>query len=77
VSINADKGDQAIDGYDARVVSDIGNGIFCPDAPRYVLLRRTLHFLHAVKADSHGTLWIFFGTESGYESVTALYYRKH
>ena len=80
VAINVDKDFQGENGRDAQVVSDIANGLHTPcDQPqlwRYVLSRRSLHFPHPVKSDSNGTLWIFLGTDSGFEGLTGLYYHK-
>jgi hypothetical protein len=80
VLINVDKGFQSASGRDAQVVSNIANGLHTPcDQPqlwRYVLLRRSLHFPHPVKSDSNGALWIFLGTDSGFEGLTGVYYHK-
>ena len=80
VAINVDKDFQGENGRDAQVVSDIANGLHTPcDQPgsgATLLLRRSLDFPHPVTSDSNFTLWIFLGTDSGFEGLTGLYYHK-
>ena len=57
------------------VLGDIANGLPCESANgRYALLTRTGRLNSMVKADSSGALWVFTGTDSGYEGTTELYY---
>jgi hypothetical protein len=80
VRLNLDKGDQANGGFDAGIVSNIANGMPCQDAPQppavppYIYLHRVYHHPRLVAADPNGRLWVFVGTDSGYEGLTGLYY---
>jgi len=47
-----------------------------PGSGATLLLRRSLDFPHPVTSDSNFTLWIFLGTDSGFEGLTGLYYHK-
>ena len=76
--MNVDKGDQAIGGPAASVVSTIGNGTeFDPENETpYVSLNRKHVHTPRVTADSNGELWLLVGTDSGFEATTALYYQN-
>ncbi len=75
--MNVDKGGQSGGGADATVVSNIANGIPCEESRgEYVLLRRYHQHANPVEADESGTLWVFLGTDSGFEGITALYYAR-
>lgn len=76
---NIDVGDQATGGDGASLVGTIANGVPCDlipdleDAP-YVLLLREHEHPQEVTANANGELWLVIGVDSGYESLTALYY---
>ncbi len=79
--MNIDIGNQAEGGANASVVGTIGNGLPCEDYPDpsqvpYVSLVREHTHTTDVAADEEGTIWLIVGTDSGYESVTALYYQR-
>lgn len=67
--MNIDKIQQKNDGKDMKVIGDIGNGT---DKVGYKLLTKTGEFKG--KTDASGNLWLIFGTDSGFEATTTLYY---
>ncbi|MGN7885679.1 hypothetical protein ACN9ML_04615 [Dyadobacter endophyticus] len=67
--MNIDKIQQKNDGKDMKVIGDIGNGT---DKVGYKLLTKTGEFKG--KTDANGNLWLIFGTDSGFEATTTLYY---
>ena len=79
--LNVDKGDQAEGGADASLVSTIANGIPCEQlvdlqaAPYVLLLRNHMH-TPEVRASDDGELWLLIGIDSGFESLTGLYYQR-
>lgn len=78
--MNVDKGNQGSGGAAASVVGHIANGIPCEEAMQsdpfpYVSLQRTHTHDTTVTSSSSGELWLLVGTDSGYESRTALYYQ--
>ncbi len=81
VNLNVDKGNQAEGGADAFVVGDIANGEDCgeyenlDDVP-YVSLDFRPEQEQTVTADEQGRLWLFVGTDSGFEGLTGLYYQR-
>ncbi|MBI4716729.1 MAG: hypothetical protein HY763_02915 [Planctomycetes bacterium] len=78
--MNVDKGDQSQGGPAASVVSDIANGVPCElipnleEAPYVLLFRSHTHDVDVTASDA-GELWLLVGTDSAYESLTALYYQ--
>lgn len=76
-AMNLDKGNQATGGSDAIVVGNVANGLTDCANPVYTMktLQNTQGTFTA-KTDSHGTIWVMAGTDSGYEGITALYYTK-
>lgn len=72
--LNVDKGNQAQGGESAIVIGDLANETVDPDHPAYLpkKLYTNKDFL-LVKSDSEGDLWIFIGTDSGFEGVTKFY----
>jgi hypothetical protein len=79
--LSVDKGDQAVGGADASLVSTIANGVPCDliadleNAP-YVLLLRHHQHPEDVVASSMGDLWLLIGVDSGFESLTGLFYQR-
>jgi len=65
---NLDKGNQAEIGPQALSFGDLANGDPCEDPPRYKLLVRTATRPTPVRATSAGNLWIYLGSDSGFES---------
>jgi hypothetical protein len=74
LTLNLDKGNQSGGGQDAGIVSDIANGDPCESPHRYVLLHRVYHHPKPVRSRWDGHLWVFAGTDSGFEGLTGLYY---
>ena len=72
LAMNIDKGNQSVAGADAVVLGTIGK----PDdgTDDYVLLTRQSTENFSVTTDAEGGLWLFFGTDSGFEGITSLYY---
>lgn len=76
--MNLDKGNQAQGGANMSVIGDVAK----PDdgTDNYAMLLR--HQQHqngqpfTVTTASDGSLWLIFGTDSGFESQTALYYTR-
>ena len=76
VTLNIDKGNQATGGTHAGVAGNVANGRTPAEPPRYVMLTHTYRHPVPISADEHVNLWLFVGTDSGFESQTALYYKK-
>lgn len=72
--MNVDKGSQITPGVDMDTIGNVG---VTDTTTVYALINRnnTSH-LFEIRTDSNGELWICIGTDSGYESTTALYYDK-
>jgi len=81
VLMNIDVGDQAEGGASASTAGVLANGLPCdlvPDlevAP-YVLIYREREHNVPVRSSEFGDLWLLVGTDSGYESLTAIYYQR-
>lgn len=71
--LNVDKGSQSESGKYALVVGNLTNETVDPDDPRYLPKQLSSKTPLIVKTDSKGSLWLFFGTDSGYEGVTKFY----
>lgn len=70
--LNADKGNQSTGGTNLKVLGSIG---IPGDQEVYTLKTLRGHIAYVdVTADSTGSVWLAFGTDSGYEGLTALYY---
>jgi hypothetical protein len=75
LSINVDKGHQQEGGKNLGLIGSIWNGQECAEKPRYILLRRDYEHPFPIRSSSSGAqLWFAVGTESGYESLTGVYY---
>jgi hypothetical protein len=75
--LNLDKGSHANSGSDATLAGTIANGLECtPENQRFVLIERRQAHAGRVTASSGGTLWVFVGTDSGYEGLNQLYYAR-
>jgi hypothetical protein len=73
--LNLDKGNQSKSGKDLAAVGDVAK----PDDgnENYVLLHRDNRALkRTVRAADDGSLWLTFGTDSGFEGTTSLYFTK-
>jgi hypothetical protein len=73
--LNVDKGNQSTGGANARMVGNVTNGMTdCTTAVYRRITRDNLANPLLITSDSQGELWLFVGTDSGFESTTALYY---
>ena len=72
--MNIDKNNQSQSGRDAVVMGDmaVGDGN-CSGPQDYEFKSFSTEDLKVV-ADEEGSAWIFFGTDSGYEGKTSMYY---
>lgn len=73
--LNLDKSNQSSGGEDAGVLGTVAK----PEdgTQDYVLVRRhNLGQAHSVTTDDEGSFWLIFGTDSGFEGETALYYTR-
>lgn len=67
-----DKGQQSESGKDAVLLGNVSNGV---DQTIYKLVRRSnLDKPINIKANAQGEIWLFVGTDSGFEGLTVLYY---
>jgi len=73
--LSVPQGSQAAESEHALVLGDIANGSRqCLDTPyRFKTLRTGSRWLEA-ETDGQGGLWVFVGTDSGFEGVTSIYY---
>ena len=73
--LNVDKGNQSGGGRAASVAGNIANGLE-PVAgagnPYASIVREVIHEFD-VRADTQGRLWLFLGTDSGFEGKTRIY----
>ena len=71
--MNIDKGNQAQDGANMKLIGDFANGT---ESSAYNLV--TLKTMNSiiVESNSNGEIWVVVGTDSGYEGKTTIYYNK-
>ncbi len=76
--MNIDKGNQSNGGADAVTLGDVANTQPCGEGlPRYELKTVSSGGQEVVaQSDAQGRLWLLFGTDSGFESLTALWYTQ-
>ena len=74
--LNIDKGNQSQPGANALVLGNVANTRPCELPPQWELKTLTSPNTLAVQSDNEGALWLFFGTDSGFESLTRLYYTR-
>ncbi len=73
--MNLDIGNQSTKGPHGRAIGNIANGT--PRTTYKVKTIQTKANQHlTAKTDNQGRLWILFGTDSGFEGKTSLYYTK-
>lgn len=74
--LNIDKGNQAAGGSDVMLIGNIANGLDCDNQDisfkKKILKSETGKF--TTYSDANGALWIIFGTDSGYEGTTTIYF---
>ena len=73
--MNVDKGQQSQGGANALVLGDVANSRRCEEPLQWELKRLAAGSL-PVTTDDSGRLWLFVGTDSGFESRTAIYYTR-
>jgi hypothetical protein len=78
--LTVDKGGQSQGGDAAVVAGTIDNGIPCEQAlesddPPYAMVTRA-GTLDAITTDQDASLWLFVGTDSGFEGRTSIYYDR-
>src|SRR6056297_3611855 len=78
--LSVDKGGQSQGGDAAVVAGTIDNGIPCEqalesDQPPYAMVTRT-GTVEDVTTAEDGSLWLFVGTDSGFEGRTSIYYDR-
>ena len=75
VRLNIDKGNQVAIGADGVLLGNLANGVPCQDATgQYVVFRRSAAMTNTVRTDGTGALWVWVGTDSGFEGTTGVYY---
>ena len=71
--LTVDKANQAASGSAAAVLGNVAKEN--DDSDQYAILHRNNRsILQSATSSADGSLWLFFGTDSGFESTTALYY---
>ncbi len=74
--LNIDKSNQAAGGSDVLVLGNIENGVDCDNTDqtykKKTLKSETGKF--TTYSDANGSLWVIFGTDSGYEGSTTIYF---
>lgn len=71
--LNLDKGEQANSGAEGVVIGHLANPNVDPTHPTYQLKHLTNSSPVLIETDNEGTLWIFVGTDSGFEGTTKFY----
>ncbi len=71
--MNIDKGNQAIDGTDMKVIGDFANGT---DLNVYKIKQLGTAIPLSVQANQQGEIWLVIGTDSGFEGLTTIYYNS-
>jgi hypothetical protein len=73
--MNVDKGQQTQGGEDAVVIGDLANSRSCEQGFEWELKRLGGPSM-MITTDSTGRAWLFVGTDSGFESRSAVYYTR-
>ena len=73
--MNVDKGQQSQGGEDSVVVGDLANSRTCEAAPEWELKGLGGPSM-MITTDSTGRAWLFVGTDSAFESRSAVYYTR-
>lgn len=72
--LNIDKGNQSVEGENMEIIGDFGNGK--RDVYEYRLMNHKSVRGTTVTSNDKGEIWLIFGTESGFESTTTIYYKE-
>jgi hypothetical protein len=75
-SLNIDKGNQTLGGTDAIVLGNFANDRECGSADTSYMKKtlRSERQRFSAYTDDKGGVWILFGTDSGFEGVTRIYF---
>ncbi len=74
--LNIDKNNQAAGGSDVMLIGNIANGLDCDNAD-VTFKKKTLKSepgKFTTYSDANGAIWAIFGTDSGYEGTTTIYF---
>lgn len=71
--LNVDKGNQSQGGANAQVIGSLANGAVDPNNPQFLPMELHTEEPLSVMSDQNGELWIFLGTDSGFEGSTKFY----
>lgn len=74
--LNVDKGNQSANGKNALTVGTLANPLVNPNNPQFKPKTFSNEPSLRVKTDNKGRLWLFVGTDSGFEGSTLYYIAK-
>ncbi len=74
--MNVDKGNQSSGGRNAAVLGDAAGSADCGTGIPQWELKEVSGGTVEVTADAEGSIWLFIGTDSGFEGGTSLYYTR-
>ena len=73
--MNVDKGNQTNGGENALAIGDVANSIPCGETPQWELKQLSSEMESiSVTTDGSGNVWLFVGTDSGFEATTSVYH---
>lgn len=72
--LNIDKGNQSQVGEDSVLLGNVAKSPSDDFNFNYELIERTNQQSFSFRTDDSGSAWLYFGTDSGFEGTTALYY---
>lgn len=73
--MNIDKGNQTSSGDNALAIGDMANSVPCGEPERWELTQLTSGTDSvSVTTDGSGSVWLFAGTDSGFEATTDVYF---
>lgn len=77
-SMNIDKGNQSTGGLDAIALGDFANDRECGDQNTQYMKKtlKTQARQFSAYTDNNGRIWILFGTDSGFEGTTTIYFMQ-
>lgn len=74
--LNVDKGDQSQNGKNSLVVGTLDNPLVNPSEPQFEPKKFANEIPLKIRTNHEGQLWIFVGTDSGFEGSTIYYIAK-
>jgi hypothetical protein len=72
--LNIDKGNQSVEGENMEIVGNFSNGT--RDVYEYRLINHKSVRGTTVTSNDKGEIWLIYGTESGFESTTTIYFNE-